>query len=63
MSTNPTPKTLDELLESRGEKMKKLFLKVMNLHAGYQIIPIPEKELLASIRKEIEEGCGHSVEP
>ena len=63
MATNPTPKTLDELLESRGPKMKKLFLRVMNLHAGYQINPMQEKELLASIRKEIEEACGQSVEP
>ena len=50
-------KSIDALLDRHDKKMRALFLKVMNAHAGYQISARSDNELLADIREAIEESC------
>jgi len=51
------PESLEELLKQRDEKLRKLFIKVMNLHAGHQVgPPRSQAQLVAEVRKEIEQS-------
>lgn len=50
-------KSIEDLLEKHDKKMRVLFLKVMNAHAGYQVSTRSDNELLAGIREAIEESC------
>ena len=54
---NIKAKSLDALIDKHDAKMRRLFLKVMNAHAGYQVSSRSEAELLAEIRQGIEESC------
>jgi hypothetical protein len=45
---------LDDLLSNCDDGMKKLFVKVMNMHAGFQISDRTDKQLIEDIHKEIE---------
>lgn len=61
MSTNsessPQPTPLAELLNQRDEKLRKLYIKVMNLHAGHQMgPPRSPQQLVAEVRKEVEQS-------
>jgi len=46
------PPTLRDLLDSSDEAVKRLFVKVMNLHAGYQIEERTKKQLVDAVRSE-----------
>jgi hypothetical protein len=49
--------SLEELLKERDEKLRKLFIKVMNLHAGHQVgSPRSQSQLVAEVRKEIDQS-------
>jgi len=51
------PASLEELLKLRDEKLRKLFIKVMNLHAGHQVgPPRSQAQLVAEVRKEIDQS-------
>lgn len=51
------PSSLEELLKQRDEKLRKLFIKVMNLHAGHQVgPPRSPAQLVAEVRKEIDQS-------
>ena len=45
---------LDDLLSNCDDGMTKLFVKVMNMHAGFQISDRTDKQLIEDIHKEIE---------
>jgi hypothetical protein len=47
---------LEALLEKKDEGLKRLFVKVMNLHAGFQIEERTQKQLFDAVRKEIEQS-------
>lgn len=51
------PDSLDELLERHSECVQKLFLKVMNLHAGYQINERTDQQLVGEIYTAVEDAC------
>ena len=53
---NPTQDNtpLQQLLQSTDEGVKDLFIRVMNLHAGYQIEERSSAQLTAEVRKAIE---------
>jgi hypothetical protein len=46
--------SLRELLESTDEKLARLFVMVMNCHAGYQLEERSTKQLMDVVRREIE---------
>lgn len=50
-------RSIGDLLDKKDKKMRGLFLKVMNLHAAYQVNTKSDNELLAEIRQAIEESC------
>ena len=51
------PASLEELLKQRDEKLRKLFIKVMNLHAGHQVgPPRSQTQMVAEVRKEIDQS-------
>lgn len=60
MSAHSKPKSdtgsLEQMLLKTDENLKNLFIRVMNLHAGYQIAPRSQVQLAAEVRKEIEES-------
>lgn len=49
--------SLEDLLEKHDEKMRSLFLKVMNAHAAYQVSPRTDSELLSIIRNALKKCC------
>ncbi len=49
--------SLEDLLKQHDEKLRKLFIKVMNLHAGHQVGPVrSQTQLVGEVRKEIEQS-------
>ena len=51
------PASLDKLLKQHDEKLQKLFIKVMNLHAGHQIGPARSAaQIAAEVRKDVEQS-------
>jgi flagellar basal body-associated protein FliL len=51
-----TAASLKELLDQHPVKLRNLFVKTLMLHAGHQVgAPKSEKEIIALIRKEIEQ--------
>jgi hypothetical protein len=51
------PASLEELLKQRDEKLRRLFIKVMNLHAGHQVgPPRSQAQMVAEVRKEIDQS-------
>jgi hypothetical protein len=46
---------LIKFLNEQPNDIKKLFVKVLNLHAGRQIDQFGKKEIIGRVRKEIEE--------
>lgn len=48
--------SLDEFLDSVGDDLRYLFIKVMNLHAGFQIVERSPKQLADAVRNEIEKS-------
>ncbi len=48
--------SLEVLLDSVDENTKDLFIRVMNLHAGYQIQERSPKQLVDAVRNEIEKS-------
>lgn len=51
------PASLEELLKVRDAKLQRLFIKVMNLHAGHQIgPPRSASQLVAEVRKDVEQS-------
>jgi hypothetical protein len=51
------PDSLEELLERHSECVQKLFLRVMNLHAGYQINERTDPQLVGEIYSAVEDAC------
>ena len=57
IESSQKPASLEELLKQHDEKLRKLFIKVMNLHAGYQVgPPRSQAQLVAEVRKEIDQS-------
>ena len=55
--SSPKPASLEELLKQRDEKLRRLFIKVMNLHAGHQVgPPRSQAQMVAEVRKEIDQS-------
>jgi hypothetical protein len=51
------PSSLEDLLKQHDEKLRKLYIKVMNLHAGHQVGPLRSPaQTVAEVRKEIEQS-------
>lgn len=50
------PASLEKLLDSVDDNIRHLFIKVMNLHAGYQIQERSPKQLVDAVRNEIEKS-------
>ncbi len=51
------PASLDKLLKEHDEKLQKLFIKVMNLHAGHQVgVARSQSQLVGEVRKEVEQS-------
>ena len=48
--------TLNHLLDGHPKKLRDLFIRTLNLHAGYQIKPLTGRELVAYVRKDIEQS-------
>jgi len=48
--------SLKELLETTDKSLRDLFIKVMNLHAAHQITTRTQSQLVAEVRKHIEES-------
>lgn len=48
--------TLNHLLDGYPKQLRDLFVRTLNLHAGYQIKPLTGKELVANVRKDIEQS-------
>lgn len=48
--------SLEQLLDSVDDNIRRLFIKVMNLHAGYQIVERSQKQLVDAVRNEIEKS-------
>jgi hypothetical protein len=51
---------LQQLLRDTDGDLKDLFIKVMNLHAGYQIVERSSAQLVAEVRKEIENSLSET---
>lgn len=54
--SNGEAASLKELLETMDEDLRGLFIKVMNLHAAHQIATRTQSQLVAEVRKHIEES-------
>jgi hypothetical protein len=51
------PASLEKLLKQHDEKLQKLFIKVMNYHAGHQVgAARSQTQLVAEVRKEIDQS-------
>jgi hypothetical protein len=49
------PASLEKLLKQHDEKLQKLFIKVMNLHAGHQVgVARSASQVVGEVRKDIE---------
>lgn len=51
---NQAAPSLEQFLASVDENLRDLFIKVMNLHAGFQIVERSPKQLVDAVRNEIE---------
>jgi hypothetical protein len=57
IESSKTPASLEELLKKRDEKLRRLFIKVMNLHAGHQVgVVRSQAQMVAEVRKEIDQS-------
>jgi len=57
IESSKTSASLEELLKERDEKLRKLFIKVMNLHAGHQVGAVrSQAQMVAEVRKEIDQS-------
>jgi hypothetical protein len=55
--SSPKPASLEELLKQHDEKLRRLFIKVMNLHAGHQVGALrSQAQVVAEVRKEIDQS-------
>ena len=52
---------LRTFLSKQPQNIQKLFIKVVNLHAAYQVDTLSKKELLGRIRNEIEQVAKKEV--
>ena len=51
------PASLEKLLKEHDEKLQKLFIKVMNLHAGHQVgVARSASQIVGEVRKDIEQS-------
>jgi hypothetical protein len=51
------PASLEKLLKEHDEKLQKLFIKVMNLHAGHQVgAARSQSQLVGEVRKDVEQS-------
>jgi hypothetical protein len=56
-TSTPRATSLEKLIKQHDEKLQKLFIKVMNLHAGYQVGPARSApQIVAEVRKDIEQS-------
>jgi len=53
---------LQTFLSKQPQNIQNLFIKVVNLHAAYQMNPLSKKELLGRIRNEIEQAAKKEVD-
>jgi len=57
VESSKKPASLESLLKQHDEKLRRLFIKVMNLHAGHQVgPPRSQAQLVAEVRKETEQS-------
>lgn len=49
--------SLDKLLDNVDDNIRQLFIKVMNLHAAFQIEERSPRQLVDAVRNEIEKSC------
>jgi flagellar basal body-associated protein FliL len=55
-SSATVPRSLEGLLNKHPKELRDLFVRTLNFHAGHQIKPLEGKQLIAQVRKDIEQS-------